>query len=147
MKKLSIFFITSILLIGISLTCANARYVEVSKDKIISINIQTDQITFLNQLGIENTSNADADQIASKTNKSLKNFRRISKCAKSKVVVIDKKSILKASLFKSDMELCKACLNANGLDNMSLDDIYNLTISASETIHKTYLVTLRSFLL
>jgi hypothetical protein len=153
MKKFFIFFIASILLIsfpGVSFSSINARHSEASTDKITSINISQNQITILNKKGVETTFNVDASQLALSvmaSDMNLQDFSPLSKCNKSEITITDKKSIMKASPFKSNMELFNSHLKAAGLNKTAVDDIYNFNTAAKETIHKTYLVTLMSFLL
>jgi hypothetical protein len=134
MKRFFVFFIASILLIcfsGVLFASTKAQHSKALTCKITSINILQDQIA----------SNFMASHVT------LKDFRPPSKCNKSGIIIIDKKSILKAIPFKSNMELCNPYFKAAGLNKIAVDAIYNLNTAAKETIHKTYLMTLMSFLL
>jgi hypothetical protein len=153
MKRLFTFFIASILLAGcsgVSFAAFNSRNADISVCKIISIEVVRNNISVLNDNGEDSIFEMDAGQFSSNVTVLKKKSTRapiISKCNKSRVFVIDKKSILKVAHFKSDIEFCNAYFKDGPLNLMTANDLFNLSTDSAENIHKTSLTTLQSFLL
>jgi hypothetical protein len=153
MKKFFLILIASMLVAGftsVSFASLKSGHAGTSACKIVSSKIVENIIRMLNHDKEDTIFELNADQFASNDTvirKKSARATRISKCNKSKTFVLDKKSILKTTHFKSDIELRNARLKYGALNLIAVNDLTNISTAAIESIQETSLTTLQSFLL
>jgi len=138
---------------GMSFVAMNTKTVEASNASRHSIypvsTVHQNILSYLNENNEDLIFEMDVDGFASDVTvlKKKTSRVRISKCNKSSSLMIDKKSVLKATPFKSDIAFCSIHFKDGALNKMAGNDISHLSITAMESIHQTSLITLQSFLL
>jgi hypothetical protein len=137
---------------GASFIATNSKAIDASngsRDGISSVSTGHQNMLFsLNENEEDSIFEMDGDVLPSGvTMLKKKSFRvKKSKCNKSSSLLIDKKSVLKATLFKSDIEFCLIHFKDGALNKMAAKDLSSLSTAAMESIHQTSLTTLQSFL-
>jgi hypothetical protein len=154
MKKfLLIFIVLFACFYGMSFVAVNSKAVDVSdtsKYQISTVSVaQQSILSFLNGNEEDPFFETDVDRLTSDITvlkEKSPSVKKISKCNKSSSLLIDKKSVLKVTPFKSDIEFCNVFFKDGVLSKMAAKDISSLSTAAMESIHQTSLITLQSFL-
>jgi hypothetical protein len=151
MKRFLLIFIAVLFacFYGMSFVAVNSNTSHASRHGISSVSTGHQNVLFsLNENEEDSIFEMDGDMLPSGvTILKKKSFRiKKSKCNKSSSLLIDKKSVLKATPFKSDIEFCRIHFKDGAFNQMAAKDISNLSTTAMESIHQTSLTTLQSFL-
>jgi hypothetical protein len=155
MKRFFLIF-TAVLLVcfySISFTAVNSKATGASnalRYKISPVStVHQYKLFSLDENEEDTTFEMDSDRLASGVTilkKKSSRIKKLSKCNRSNSLLIDKKSVLKATPFKSDIEFCRIHFKDGAFNQMAAKDISNLSTTAMESIHQTSLTTLQSFL-